>query len=406
MEPNRNVRQAVRYAITAMAAATTPTILHAQDQEGNAASLEEIVVTGSRLKVVINDQSISPVTSITTQDIQATGLTRLEDVLNNLPQVFAAQGSTVSNGSDGTATVNLRNLGANRTLVLVNGRRLGPGTAAGNNRSDLNQVPSQLVERVDILTGGASSVYGADAVAGVVNFVLNTKFEGVKLDANYSFNNHKQNNPNGVQQLVAARNFPLPANTVNTGYKRDFALLLGSNFADDKGNAVFFATYARQDAVLQASYDYSGCSLNSPSAMGLATGARMSCGGSGTNATGYFLGYNSAGTSTLFVRHARFDSAGWRSPQLQRCHRLVQLRPGELLPTSPGALHSGLVHQLRRVGKGKRLRRVHVHEYRIGGADRAQRQLLQPESHLLQQSIVERAAAQLLLLADQPRGAG
>ena len=110
MEPNRNVRQAVRYAIAAMAAATTPTILHAQDQEGAAAELTEVVVTGSRLRVETNDQSISPVSSVTTADIAATGLTRIEDVLNSLPQVFAAQGATVSNGSNGTATVNLRNL--------------------------------------------------------------------------------------------------------------------------------------------------------------------------------------------------------------------------------------------------------------------------------------------------------
>ncbi len=300
METNRNVRQAVRYAISAMAAATAPTILHAQDQEGAAAELSEIVVTGSRLRVEANDQSISPVTSVTTEDIQATGLTRIEDVLNNLPQVFAAQGSTVSNGSNGTATVNLRNLGSKRTLVLVNGRRLGPGTSTGSNASDLNQVPYSLVQQVDILTGGASSVYGADAVAGVVNFVLNTKFEGIKLEANYSFNNHKNDNTD-LQGIVNRSLFPLPAGTVNTGYGRDFSLTMGSNFADDKGNAVFFATYSRDDAVLQSQFDYSACTLNSPSAMGLTTGARMACGGSGTSATGYFQAYNSAFTSALFT---------------------------------------------------------------------------------------------------------
>jgi outer membrane receptor protein involved in Fe transport len=300
MEPNRNVRQAVRYAITAVAAATTPTILHAQDQEGTAAPLEEIVVTGSRLRVEANDQSISPVSSITTQDIQATGLTRVEDVLNDLPQIFAAQQSTVSNGANGTATVNLRNLGARRTLVLVNGRRLGPGTPSnGSNASDLNVVPAALVERIDVLTGGASSVYGADAVAGVVNFVLNTKFEGIKLDANYSFNNHK--NDNEVASIVRARGFPLPPSTVNTGYSRDFAVTMGSNFADDKGNAVFFATYNRTDPVTQGQYDFSSCVLNSPSAMGLATGARMACGGSATNATGYFQAYNAAFNQSLFT---------------------------------------------------------------------------------------------------------
>src|SRR6201999_3087178 len=102
-----------------------------------------------------------------------TNLSRVEDILNNLPMVFAGQNSTVSNGSDGTASINLRGMGANRTLVLVNGRRLGPGSGTGSNVSDINEVPAALIERVDILTGGASSVYGADSVAGVVNFVLN-----------------------------------------------------------------------------------------------------------------------------------------------------------------------------------------------------------------------------------------
>ncbi len=302
METNRNVRQAVRYAISAMAAATAPTILHAQDQEGAAAELTEIVVTGSRLRVEANDQSISPISSVTTSDIAATGMTRIEDVLNSLPQVFAAQGSTVANGSNGTATVNLRNLGAKRTLVLVNGRRLGPGTSTnGSNSSDLNQIPYSLVERVDILTGGASSVYGADAVAGVVNFVMNTKFEGIKIDANYSFNNHKNDNP--VASVVRNRGFALPDSTVNTGYGRDFSITMGSNFADDKGNAVFYATYSRDDAVLQAKYDYSSCSLNTPTqAQLVANPARaLSCGGSPTSATGYFQAYNAAFTSSLFT---------------------------------------------------------------------------------------------------------
>src|SRR5258705_8569335 len=176
---NRRVQKAVRYAMAAMAA-TSASAAFAQEQAASSEGVDTVIVTGSRLQKNVNDASISPITSVTASDVEATGLTRLEDVLNNMPQIFAAQGSTVSNGSDGTATINLRNLGASRSLVLVNGRRLGPGTAAGNNRSDLNQIPASLIERIDILTGGASAVYGADAVAGVVNFVLNTKFEGIK----------------------------------------------------------------------------------------------------------------------------------------------------------------------------------------------------------------------------------
>lgn len=292
MEKNRSVQQAVRYALAAVAAASASAVGYAQTTPAPSAGLEEVVVTGSRLRVA-NDASISPVTSVTASDLQATGLTRVEDVLNNLPMVFAAQGSTVSNGSNGTATVNLRNLGSRRTLVLVNGRRLGPGTFDGSSQADLNQIPAALIERVDVLTGGASAVYGADAVAGVVNFVLNTKFEGVKIDANYGFYNHSNGNP--IASTVAARGFPLPSSTVNTGYGRDFSILMGSNFMDGKGNAVFYATYRRDAAVLEDKYDYSSCVLNSPSGSGLTTGKKATCGGSGTSATGYFQAYSNAG---------------------------------------------------------------------------------------------------------------
>src|SRR5437667_11195163 len=142
---------------------------HAQQAPAPApAAVEEVVITGSRLSTP-NEASISPITTVTATDLQATGLSRVEDVLNNLPMVFAGENSTVSNGADGTATVDLRGLGPQRTLVLINGRRLGPGAGGGRNYSDLNQIPAALIERVDILTGGASAVYGADAVSGVVN---------------------------------------------------------------------------------------------------------------------------------------------------------------------------------------------------------------------------------------------
>ena len=150
-----------------------------------------------------NSTSISPITTVSATDIQATGLTRVEDILNNLPMVFAGENTTTSNGADGTATIDLRNLGNQRTLVLVDGLRLGPGAGDGRNFSDINQIPAALISSVQILTGGASSVYGADAVAGVVNFILNTHFEGVKIDAGYNFFQHSQDNPNGVQQAVS-----------------------------------------------------------------------------------------------------------------------------------------------------------------------------------------------------------
>jgi iron complex outermembrane receptor protein len=296
MAKSRNLQHAVRYALAAMAVAAAPAG-YAQTQTqptAAAAALEEVVVTGSRLKTA-NEVSISPITTVTAGDIAATGLTRAEDLLNNLPMVFAAQGSTIANGSDGTATVNLRGLGPQRSLVLVNGRRLGPGSADGRNYADVNQVPAALIEKIDVLTGGASAVYGADAVAGVVNFVLNTKFEGVKVDANYDY--HQHHNGNSVAGLVTKAGDQLPPGNVNTGFSKDVSFLVGSNFADGKGNATFFATYTSAQPVLQAKYDYSACTLNSPSKAGVKAGKGPSCGGSGTAATGYFQAYGNTGAA-------------------------------------------------------------------------------------------------------------
>src|SRR5580693_1392554 len=185
MAKSRSLQQAVRFALATAAGVSA---LHAQEAAPApaeaAAPVEEVVVTGSRLQTP-NETSISPITTVSAVDLQQTGLTRVEDVLNNLPMVFAGMNSTTSNGNDGTATVDLRGLGNQRTLVLVDGLRLGPGTATGGrNYSDINQIPAALIERVDVLTGGASSVYGADAVAGVVNFIMNEHFDGFRVDAN------------------------------------------------------------------------------------------------------------------------------------------------------------------------------------------------------------------------------
>src|SRR4051794_10081995 len=114
------------------------------------AEVSEIVVTGTRIPTP-NLTSVAPVTSVTAADIKAQGISRMEDLINSLPQSFAAQGSNVSNASDGTATVNLRGLGPNRTLVLVDGRRLqagNPTSGIGSVSADLNFIPAALVERV------------------------------------------------------------------------------------------------------------------------------------------------------------------------------------------------------------------------------------------------------------------
>src|SRR5688572_19446357 len=165
--------------LAAAAAAMAGAPAMAQDSEDD----DVIVVTGTRIPQP-NLYTTSPITQVTGEEIQSSGVTRVEDLTNELPQVFAAQGSNVSNGASGTATVNLRGLGAARTLVLINGHRMGYGSPTSV-ASDLNQIPGAMVERVEVLTGGASAVYGSDAIAGVVNFIMRDDFEGVRLDAQY-----------------------------------------------------------------------------------------------------------------------------------------------------------------------------------------------------------------------------
>ena len=290
MANSRSLQQAVRFALATLTASAGVTTLHAQTApaqpaEATAAPLQEVVVTGSRLKTP-NETAISPISTVTATDITQTGLTRVEDVLNNLPMVFAGMNSTTSNGNDGTASIDLRGLGNQRTLVLVNGRRLGPGAGDGRNYSDINQIPAPLIERVDILTGGASSVYGADAVAGVVNFVLNTHFEGVEVTAGYHFNQHNNSN-SYVQSLNTAAGYPLPPSEVNTAFGKYASVIMGSNFADNRGNATAYLTYDNQGPALQKNFDYSNCNL------GPASATTLSCGGSSTSRGGSFRAYNS-----------------------------------------------------------------------------------------------------------------
>ena len=288
---DHKLRAAIRRALgmSALTLASTPFVAAQQAPQTpgrGTQPLEEVVVTGTRI-VEPNMQSISPVTEINSEQMQITGQTRVEDILNRLPQVFADQGAAISNAATGTATVNLRGLGSQRTLVLVNGRRLMPGEPDGSSEADLNQIPLLLVKRVDVLTGGASSVYGADAVAGVVNFVMDTDFEGLRVNANYGGYSHSNANDGPAAQANLDAGFPLPPGHVNLGYTRDFDVAYGIAGADERTHATIFATYRQVDPVLQRSFDYSACTLNS--------GDSFSCGGSLTTAPAAFYPISPSG---------------------------------------------------------------------------------------------------------------
>jgi iron complex outermembrane receptor protein len=300
---NSRLRLAIRTALGGGSLVASLGAVHAQTAPAPAANapsdqLQEVVVTGSRISVP-NQTSISPVTFVSATAIQETGVTRVEDLLNQLPQVFSAMSSTVSNGSDGTADVNLRGLASKRTLVLVNGLRLGPGDPSTAGQSDINMVPVAMIDSIEVLTGGASSVYGADAVAGVVNFKLNDHFEGVKLVADAGIYQHNNTDVEGVNEAQAASGFAQAPSSVWKGAQQSLSFIAGLNSPDGNGNATVYATYRNALPVLESSYSYSACSLNS-GFMGTAGGptgsgginGHYACGGSLTSYPGtlYELG--------------------------------------------------------------------------------------------------------------------
>ena len=288
MQQNNQLRRAVRHTLLISALAGTSTLpVYAQDTE-----IEQIVVTGSRIKMA-NIEGTSPVTQVTSADIATQGVTRVEDLVNQLPQAFAAQNANVANGATGTATVNLRGLGSARTLVLIDGRRM-PYGGVTNSAADLNQIPAAMVERVEILTGGASAVYGSDAIGGVVNFIMKKDFEGVQFDAQYGFYQHNNSyEGDGVVKLRdvikgrAATNpdaFRLPGNYVTDGAGTEFNVLMGVSTEDGRGNITAYAGVRDNDEVLQRDRDYSACSLSATRNQDLS----HRCGGSATSYPGYF----------------------------------------------------------------------------------------------------------------------
>ncbi len=237
-------------AFAAMACFSMP-VFAQDDQPVGVYDQPVIVVTGSR--IVRSDlQAASPVTVVTSESIKLAGTVGVEEYLRDIPQAVAAVGSATNNGSEGAATVDLRNLGEERTLVLVDGKRFVPFSSKGI--VDLNMIPPALVKRAEVVTGGASAVYGSDAIAGVVNFILRDDFEGIEADAQYGFT---EKGDGGTSTL---------------------SLTAGQNFADGRGNITVSGSYAKQKPVYQGSRDFSREAL---------AAADFSPGGSFTNANGF-----------------------------------------------------------------------------------------------------------------------
>lgn len=191
---------------------------------------EEVIVTGTRVQRA-DLEAPSPVTTVTAEKLSVVNTVNTEEFINTLAQVIPATTGFSNNPGNGTATVNLRGLGTARTLVLVDGNRYV--SANGNGVVDLNSIPSALVKRVDVVTGGASAVYGSDAMAGVVNFILEDSFEGVELNTSYEITEK------------------------GDGAKKDISLTVGGNFDNGRGNATAYMAYSQRDALFQGERDFS-----------------------------------------------------------------------------------------------------------------------------------------------------
>jgi iron complex outermembrane recepter protein len=282
--------------------------------------LQEVVVTGSRIAVPGNVTATSPMTIISAQDIQQQGHTDITDLINQLPQNFINAGADLGNTSNplssagGIATVDLRGLGPQRTLVLVDGRRLGngdPNTLNPNPAADLDQIPAAMVERIDVVTGGASAVYGSDAIAGVVNFILKKNFQGVQIDGQYGFNQHS-NHDGFMQENESADGIVPPTGNTTNGYRRDISVVMGTNVADGQGNITAYFNFHHQDPVAGSRYDYADCLFQFQVCNNSSNSNRFTIGGNDYSVVGnQFLPYPAAGS----VPPATFNSSAYEYQQ-------------------------------------------------------------------------------------------
>jgi len=231
--------------------------------------LEEVVVTGSRIATP-NAVSTSPVQVVTSKELEQGGKTDIIDLLNQLPQNFQNASVDFSNRSaglstpGGIATADLRGLGPQRTLVLVDGRRLGigdPNTGNPNPAPDLDQIPAGLVERIEIVTGGASATYGSDAIAGVVNFILKKDFQGVQISGQFGDDWH-DNHERWAQALQASAADSVVSGSEHDGQNRHFDLLMGANLADGMGNVTAYLSYLNAVPIASSQRDFGGCQFN------------------------------------------------------------------------------------------------------------------------------------------------
>lgn len=274
---NKTLRHHINGGAVALLAATTLPLsgfVVAQSDD----LIEEVVVTGSRIARDANLTGTNPVQSVSAEDIRSSGEFSLTDVVNDIPSLLQSMSSeqSIDSGaqfSDGANVLNLRGLGVERTLVLVDGRR-HVGGVQGSASVDIGSIPQGLVERVEVLTGGASAVYGADAVTGVVNFVLKEDFEGLEIGANFGMSEY------------------------GDGEQSSLSVLFGRNFAEGRGN-ITAALDLRNDEGLKVSER--------------SDGARIGSGGNWVNPDLRFQQGDISASTPNFARYYDFAETGLNS---------------------------------------------------------------------------------------------
>lgn len=209
----------------------------------DAQDLEIISITGSRVRSP-GVESSSPIFSLGEEEIGYLQQPEFERILRSLPSTIPADGGNVNNGTEGAATIDLRGLGAERNLVLLNGKRMVPFNF--NGEVDTATIPTALIDRIDVVTGGASAVYGSDAIAGAVNVILKNDFSGVAMDINHS----QTGDDDGDQD--------------------NLSVTIGANFDDGRGNAVLSVSWMDRKAVLLGDRALGQFGINSNTGSGLA----------------------------------------------------------------------------------------------------------------------------------------
>ena len=215
---------------------------------------EEVIVTGS---LNSNLEVTNSVLEFSELDLKKNGVFRIEDFLNVLPIIDPSNSSLQSNNSIGISTISIRGLGSNRSLILVDGTRITPGTSFnGKNEQDLNDIPLELVKKIEVLTGGKTTIYGSDAIGGVVNFILDDNFSGTKLSMHQGGYQHRNNN-SAIRTLISSQGLNNPKENKFDGESSSYSFTSGNK--TKFSNIIFHVSYKRNSDIKWGDRDIGSC---------------------------------------------------------------------------------------------------------------------------------------------------